>query len=219
MSEAALSDQPTQSQADYYEKAEAALPGAGLGGYSLPDDVRFIIQRGEGSRVLSVDGDWYIDYVGGAGANILGHAHPEVMAAVRPQIEKGLHFFGTLNDTAIELAETLVRLIPCADRVAFSSTGSEATFYAMRIARAYTGRQKILKFEGAYHGNHDYSSFSLFPTRPANYPVAPADSGGVPEGCSPPCWSPPTTTWRRSSASSPSTRTTSPPSSSRGCSA
>ena len=57
MSEAALSDQPTQSQADYYEKAEAALPGAGLGGYSLPDDVRFIIQRGEGSRVLSVDGD------------------------------------------------------------------------------------------------------------------------------------------------------------------
>jgi glutamate-1-semialdehyde 2,1-aminomutase len=181
MSEAALSDQPTQSQADYYEKAEGALPGAGLGGYSLPDDVRFIIQRGEGSRVLSVDGDWYIDYVGGAGANILGHAHPEVMAAVRPQIEKGLHFFGTLNDTAIELAETLVRLIPCADRVAFSSTGSEATFYAMRIARAYTGRQKILKFEGAYHGNHDYSSFSLFPTRPANYPVAPADSGGVPE--------------------------------------
>jgi glutamate-1-semialdehyde 2,1-aminomutase len=137
---------------------------------------------------------WYIDYVGGAGANILGHAHPEVMAAVRPQIEKGLHFFGTLNDTAIELAETLVRLIPCADRVAFSSTGSEATFYAMRIARAYTGRQKILKFEGAYHGNHDYC-------------------------CSPPCWSPPTTTWRRSSASSPSTRTTSPPSSSRGCSA
>ena len=181
MSQAALSDQTTQSQADYYEMAEAALPGAGLGGYSLPDDVRFIIQRGEGSRVLSVDGDWYIDYVGGAGANILGHAHPEVMAAVRPQIEKGLHFFGTLNDTAIELAETLVRLIPCADRVAFSSTGSEATFYAMRIARAYTGRQKILKFEGAYHGNHDYSSFSLFPTRPANYPVAPADSGGVPE--------------------------------------
>ena len=143
--------------------------------------MRFIIRRGEGSRVLSVDGDWYIDYVGGAGANILGHAHPEVLEAVRPQIEKGLHFFGTLNDTAIELAETLVRLIPCAERIAFSSTGSEATFYALRIARAYTGRQKILKFEGAYHGNHDYSSFSLFPSRPANYPVAPADSGGVPE--------------------------------------
>ena len=169
------------SQAQCYEKAEASLPGAGLGGYSLPDDVRFVIKQGAGSRVQSVDGDWYVDYVGGAGANILGHGHPEVLDAVRPQVEKGLHFFGTLNDTAIQLAERLVELIPCAERIAFSSTGSEATFYAMRIARAYTGRQKILKFEGAYHGNHDYSSFSLFPSKPANYPVAPADSGGVPE--------------------------------------
>lgn len=169
------------SQAQCYEIAEAALPGAGLGGYSLPEEVRFVIKRGLGSRVQSVDGDWYVDYVGGAGANILGHAHPEVLEAVRPQIEKGLHFFGTLNDTAVRLAEKLVALIPCAERIAFSSTGSEATFYAMRIARAYTGRQKILKFEGAYHGNHDYSAFSLFPTRPANYPVAPPDTGGVPE--------------------------------------
>ena len=177
----AASAEDRQTQADYYAMAEAALPGAGLGGYALPEDVRFIIERGAGSRVLSVDGDWYIDYVGGAGANILGHAHPAVMAAVRPQIEKGLHFFGTLNDTAVELAEKLVGLIPCAERIAFSSTGSEATFYALRIARAYTGRQKILKFEGAYHGNHDYAAFSLFPARPANYPVAPADSGGVPE--------------------------------------
>ncbi len=173
--------QSLPSQAACYESAERSLPGAGLGGYSLPDDVRFVIRRGEGSRVQSVNGDWYIDYVGGAGANILGHGHPEVLEAVRPQIEKGLHFFGTLNDTAIALAEKLVDLIPCADRVAFSSTGSEATFYALRIARAATGRQKILKFEGAYHGNHDYSAYSLFPTAPANYPVAPADTGGVPE--------------------------------------
>ena len=181
LSPAPLQSSPGRSQADYYETAEAALPGAGLGGYSLPEDVRFIIERGEGSRVRSVDGDWYIDYVGGAGANILGHGHPAVMEAVRLQIEKGLHFFGTLNDTAVELAEKLVTLIPCAERIAFSSTGSEATFYAIRLARAYTGRQKILKFEGAYHGNHDYASFSLFPSRPANYPVAPADTGGVPE--------------------------------------
>jgi len=82
----AASAEDRQTQADYYEMAEAALPGAGLGGYALPDDVRFIIERGAGSRVQSVDGEWYIDYVGGAGANILGHAHPAVMAAVRPQI-------------------------------------------------------------------------------------------------------------------------------------
>ncbi|MEE9479196.1 MAG: aminotransferase class III-fold pyridoxal phosphate-dependent enzyme [Kiloniellales bacterium] len=170
-----------EDQAHCYEIADRTLPGAGLGGYSLPEDVRFVIKRGVGSRVQSVDGRWYIDYVGGAGANILGHAHPEVVAAVEAQVKNGLHFFGTLNHTAIALAEKLAGLIPCAERLAFTTTGSEATFYALRIARAYTGRQKVLKFEGAYHGNHDYAAFSLFPTKPANYPVAPADSGGVPE--------------------------------------
>ena len=169
-----------EDQAHCYEIADRTLPGAGLGGYSLPKDVRFVIKRGVGSRVQSVDGRWYIDYVGGAGANILGHAHPEVVAAVEAQVKNGLHFFGTLNHTAIALAEKLAGLIPCAERLAFTTTGSEATFYALRIARAYTGRQKVLKFEGAYHGNHDYAAFSLFPTKPANYPVAPADSGGVP---------------------------------------
>jgi glutamate-1-semialdehyde 2,1-aminomutase len=164
-----------------YQVAERALPGGGLGGYSLPDDVRFVIAEGRGSRVRSVEGRWYIDYVGGAGANILGHGHPEVLEAVQQQAAKGMHFFGTLNEAAIALSEKLVELIPCAERLAFTTTGSEATFYALRIARAFTGRQKVLKFEGAYHGNHDYSAFSLFPSKPANYPVAPADSGGVPE--------------------------------------
>jgi glutamate-1-semialdehyde 2,1-aminomutase len=173
--------QETNAQDALYRVAERSLPGAGLGGYALPEDVRFVIAEGRGSRVRSVEGRWYIDYVGGAGANILGHGHPEVLEAVGRQAAKGMHFFGTLNEAAIALSEKLVDLIPCAERLAFTTTGSEATFYAMRIARAFTGRQKVLKFEGAYHGNHDYSSFSLFPTKPANYPVAPADSGGVPE--------------------------------------
>jgi glutamate-1-semialdehyde 2,1-aminomutase len=173
--------QETNAQDALYQVAERPLPGAGLGGYALPEDVRFVIAEGRGSRVRSVEGRWYIDYVGGAGANILGHGHPEVLEAVGRQAAKGMHFFGTLNEAAIALSEKLVDLIPCAERLAFTTTGSEATFYAMRIARAFTGRQKVLKFEGAYHGNHDYSSFSLFPTKPANYPVAPADSGGVPE--------------------------------------
>ncbi len=170
----------TRSQADYYEAAECCLPGAGLGGYSLPEDARFIIARGKGSRVQSVEGRWYVDYVGGAGANILGHCHPAVVAAIQEQASRGLHYFGTLNEQAIELAEKLIELIPCAEKIAYTTTGSEATFYALRMARAYTGKNKILKFEGAYHGNHDYSAFSLFPTQPADYPVGKADSGGVP---------------------------------------
>ena len=172
---------PRRTQEEYYESAEQCFPGAGLGGYSLASDVRFIIERGQGSRVISVDGRSYIDYCGGAGANILGHCHAEVVDAIQHQASRGLHYFGTLNDTAIELAEVLIDIIPCAESVVLTTTGSEATFYAMRIARAYTGRTKVLKFEGAYHGNHDYSSFSLFPTQPADYPLGKSDSGGVPD--------------------------------------
>ena len=170
-----------QTESAYLGIAEATLPGAGLGGYSLPEDARFVIRRGVGSRIESVDGHWYIDYVGGAGANILGHAHPEVVEAVQQQVSKGLHFFGTLNDVAIELSEKLVDAIPCAERIIFTTTGSESTFYAMRMARAFTGRNKILKFEGGYHGNHDYATISVSPNAVANYPSGSADTGGMPD--------------------------------------
>ena len=163
-----------------YAKAERALPGAGLGGYSLPDRVRFVIDEAHGARLTSADGREYIDYVGGAGASILGANHPVVVEAVQRQAARGLHFFGTLTSTAIELAARLQEIIPCAERLAFCTTGSEATAYAMRIARAFTGRDKVLKFEGGYHGNHDYASFSIAPSGPANYPFAPPDTAGVP---------------------------------------
>ena len=173
-------DATRETERDLYAAAERALPGAGLGGYALPEDVRFVIAEARGARLIATDGREFIDYVGGAGANILGANYPAVVEAVQRQATKGLHFFGTLNETAIALAERLVGLIPCAERLIFTTTGSEATAYAMRIARAATGRDKILKFEGAYHGNHDYAAFSQFPTGPANYPLARADSAGVP---------------------------------------
>ena len=81
----------------------------------------------------------------------------------------------------IKLADELVNAIPCAERIAFTTTGSEATAYAMRTARAATGRNKILKFEGAYHGNHDYSAFSVTPNALSNYPQGRPDTGGLPE--------------------------------------
>ena len=181
MSDAAATAIPASTQADYFELAEAALPGAGLGGYSLPDEVRFIIREGKGGRLVSMEGDEYVDFVCGAGATIIGHNHPDVVDAVKERAAKGLHFFGALNDAAVELADLLAGIIPCADRIIFTTTGSEATAYCMRIARATTGKPKILKFEGAYHGNHDYASFSQFPTHAANYPMATADVGGVPQ--------------------------------------
>ena len=182
--EAALADIPepvgAMAHDDYYKIASDSLPGSGLGSYALPEDVRFVIHKGEGSRLQDVRGRWYIDYVGGAGALILGHAFPTVVEAVKEQAERGLHFFGTLNEQCIQLAEQLVPIIPCADRIAFTTTGSEATAYAMRTARAATGRSKVLKFEGAYHGNHDYSAYSVTPTALSNYPQGRPDTGGLP---------------------------------------
>lgn len=166
----------------YYELAERLLPGAGLGGYSLPNDVRFVIHKGEGSRLQDVRGRWYIDYVGGAGALILGHAHPAIVAAVQDQAAKGMHFFGTLNEAALLLARELQAAIPCAEKITFTSTGSEATFYAMRMARAHSGKSKILKFEGGYHGNHDYSAYSVTPKALSNYPAGQPETGGIPSG-------------------------------------
>lgn len=171
----------TESQSELFEIADRVLPGAGLGSYSLADDIRLIYSHGEGSRMWDVDGNEYIDYVGGAGALILGHSHPAVVKASQDQIARGAHMFGSLNDVAIRLAERLVKDIPCAEKIAYATTGSEATAYAMRLARAFTGRNKILKFEGAYHGNHDYAIVSTFPKQTGNYPQGVADSYGQPE--------------------------------------
>jgi len=169
------------SQAELFEVADRALPGSGLGSYSLADDIRLIYSHGKGSRMWDVDGNEYIDYVGGAGALILGHSHPVVVAAAQAQFERGAHMFGSLNEVAVRLAERLVNDIPCAEKIAYATTGSEATAYAMRLARAFTGRSKILKFEGAYHGNHDYAIVSTFPKETGTYPQGAPDSSGQPE--------------------------------------
>ena len=128
-----------------------------------------------------VDNNEYIDYVGGAGALILGHSHPAIVEASKAQLDRGAHMFGSLNDVAISLAERLVNDIPCAEKIAYATTGSESTAYAMRLARAFTGRNKILKFEGAYHGNHDYAIVSTFPKQTGNYPQGTPDSSGQPD--------------------------------------
>jgi glutamate-1-semialdehyde 2,1-aminomutase len=164
----------------YYARAERLLPGAGLGAHALPPEERFIIRRGQGSRLQDVRDRWYIDFVCGAGALILGHAHPAVTAAVTRQAERGIHYFGTLNEPCLDLAQVLVDAIPCAEQVVFATTGSEATFYALRMARAFTRRDKILKFEGAYHGNHDCVSFSVASRAPESYPRGRPESAGIP---------------------------------------
>ncbi len=106
---------------------------------------------------------------------------PEVLEAVQEQLGKGLTFF-TSNARGIELAEVLVEAVPCADQVRYVSTGGEADMYAMRLARAHTGRDKILKFEGGYHGMSGEALMSLAPTQLVNFPQAVPDSAGIPDG-------------------------------------
>ena len=111
---------------------------------------------------------------------ILGHGHPEVLEAVFEQLPHGMTFFAN-NSRAVELAEEICRAVACAEQVRFVSSGGEADMFAMRLARAHTGRDLILKFEGGYHGMSAEAQMSLAPTRPANYPDAIADSAGIPD--------------------------------------
>jgi len=142
------------SQQKLLERAEACMPGGNLGAMTLPKDLRMVMVRGEGSKIYDADGKEYIDYVLGSGPLILGHSHPAVVGAVREQLEKGSTFYA-LNEPAIRFAEVLTKAAPCGEAVRFQTTGSDAVFAALRLARAHTGRCMVLKFEGAFHGGHD----------------------------------------------------------------
>jgi len=112
------------------------------------------IQRGRGAQVWDADGRAYIDYVGSWGPLIVGHAHPEVVSAAQQAAERGLSF-GAPTEQEVELAELLCRLLPSLEQVRLTSSGTEATMSAIRVARGHTGRHKIVKFEGCYHGHVD----------------------------------------------------------------
>lgn len=168
------------SNQDLLRDATNLLPGASLGSFFLPEKDDLVVDRGQGSRVWDVAGRAFIDYILGSGPMVLGHAHPAVVAAVKAQIERGASFYA-LNQPAIKLAEKIVKAAPCAEAVKFCGAGAEATFYALRLARAATGREKVLKFEGGYHGHHDYAMMSTWPRRLDPFPAASPDSAGIPQ--------------------------------------
>jgi glutamate-1-semialdehyde 2,1-aminomutase len=158
------------------DKARRVLPGGSFG--NLAGDI--VVREGKGGRVWDEDGKEYVDFLLGSGPMLVGHAHPEVTAAAQARIAQGTTFFAN-NRWGIELAEAIVLGVPCAEQVRFVSTGSEADLYAMRAARAFMQRDKILKFEGGYHGMSDYSLMSLAPKRPSNSATPIPDSAGIPK--------------------------------------
>lgn len=167
------------NQPELLAQAARTLAGGGLGLFQLPPDLNLVVSHGQGARLWGVDGREYLDYHLGSGPALLGHAHPEITEAVSAQLAKGTTYF-FLNEPEIRLASRLAEAVPCGEVVHYTGSGTEATFYALRIARAHTGRDKVLKFEGAWHGMHDYGLWGTVPSTPSDYPRARADSVGVP---------------------------------------
>jgi len=141
--------------------AAAAEKAARLFPSGVTHDSRYLepyglyITRAKGPRKWDVDGNCYVDYFGGHGALLLGHCHPKVVAAVEQQVERGTHF-GASHELEIAWAELVMKLIPSAERVRFTSSGTEATMMALRLARAFTGKSKIIRFKHHFHGWHDH---------------------------------------------------------------
>src|SRR5204862_370224 len=158
------------------DKASRVLPGGTFGNFAA----EVVIREGKAGRVWGENGKEYIDSLLGSGPMLVGHAHPEVTEAAQAQIARGTTFFAN-NRLGIELAEAIVEAVPCAEQVRFVSSGTEADLYAMRAARGFTRRDKILKFEGGYHGMSDYSLMSLAPKRSGNFPAPVPDSAGIPK--------------------------------------
>lgn len=145
---------------ELYERAKKLMPGGVNSPIRAIDPYPFFIREGSGSKILDVDGNEYIDYCLAYGPLILGHKPSPVMKMIKNQLDKGIHF-GAPCEAEIKLAEKIVGHVPSADMVRFVNSGTEATMNAIRLARAHTGREKILMFDGCYHGAHDHLLFKL----------------------------------------------------------
>jgi glutamate-1-semialdehyde 2,1-aminomutase len=160
------------------------MPGGTTRTTTYFDPYPLYITRGEGCRIWDVDGAERLDMLGNYTAMILGHAHPKVVEAVRKQAAQGTGF-AAANPVEVQLAALLCQRVPSLDMVRFCNSGTEATMFAMRLARAFTGRPKIARVEGGYHGTHDYAEVSTHPDMaeagPPDAPIARPDSIGTPD--------------------------------------
>lgn len=140
---------------ELFAKSKTLMPGGVNSPVRVFQPYPFFTERSRGSRIFDVDGNEFIDYCLAYGPLILGHAHPQVIEAVKTQLDNGT-LYGTPTEKEVELAELITKVVPSAEMVRLVSTGGEATMSALRVARGFTGKKKVVKFEGCYHGAHDY---------------------------------------------------------------
>jgi glutamate-1-semialdehyde 2,1-aminomutase len=177
-----------QRQLDLWRRAQRSLPGGTDSNFRAWGEDTIYVDRGQGGRVWDIDGNEYIDLRMGYGPVILGHADERVDDYVNERMRRGVSFSLTSEDE-VETIELLKELTGWVDKARMTVSGTEATMHAMRVARAYTGRSKIVKFEGQYHGVHDYALISVTPNNMADLgdednPVALAWGRGIPEAVS-----------------------------------
>jgi glutamate-1-semialdehyde 2,1-aminomutase len=166
-----------------YEEALAVMPGGNSRTTTFFDPYPFYIQQGQGAHLQDADGIDRLDFNGNYTSLILGHAPPEVVKAVQEAAAHGLSFPGP-SEHEVRLAGLLTERLPSVERVRFTNSGTEATMNAVRLARAFTGRPRIAKFEGAFHGTHDWVMVSVTPDPKAagsrRRPKPVAWSAGIP---------------------------------------
>lgn len=160
--------------------AASLIPGGTTTSATPLPGLEFMIERGDGAYVFDVDGRRYTDFFMGSGPLVLGHAHPRLLAAIERAARNGTMHQG-LHRRTVELAQRIVDLVPCADQVRFCASGTEATLHALRLSRVHTGRSKIIKFDGAYHGHHDLAVWSVGSDSNA-LPAPTPESAGTQEG-------------------------------------
>ncbi len=173
----------TEKSKKLFEEAERITPGGVHSGLRYFTPYPIFIEKASGSRIYDVDGNEYVDYHLAFGSVILGHSPEKVTRAVTAQLERG-NVYGLSNELEVEVAKKIIHHVPSAQMVKFCNTGTEATYHAIRVARAFTGKTKIIKFEGAYHGWHDYVNISVGPSlREAGLKESPTpvpNSKGIP---------------------------------------
>jgi glutamate-1-semialdehyde 2,1-aminomutase len=140
--------------ATLFERAKKVLPGGVNSPVRAFDPYPFFVKCANGSKLVSEDNQSYVDYCMSYGALLFGHAYPEIMDAVKNQLSNGT-LYGAPTKREVELAELIQKASPCMDMLRLVNSGTEATMHAIRAARGYTGRKKIIKFEGGFHGSHD----------------------------------------------------------------
>ena len=178
-----LSAQKLPKSTKILERAKKVLLSPTVTGpFRAPKAVAFI-KEASGSKIIDHDGNEYVDVTMAYGPLILGHSHPIAIEAATEAFKNGT-VLAIAHESEVRLAEIMVDAIPCAERVAFANSGTEATMHAMRVARARTGKDKIAKFEGGYHGVHDYalvSSILAMPEGSLENPGSVADNPGTPQ--------------------------------------